>query len=147
ELLASFVVMVVRLEDQIDLLVQQEIQDVRPGLARVFAHTDARLMHRSDDPRDVRRMSGVDRVSGPVVIRLVDVVIVVRRVVEDQVGRNQDEPGEWIRRWEVEIVLPPIVAGGRESQTPGWGLSRTDERRGKGGEEQCRSGDYAYQES
>src|SRR5438552_19181597 len=112
ELMAPFVVMFVRVQDQVHLFLDQEVQDVRAGLAVVLARADAVLVESHDDPRNPLRLGVLDLSFRPVVPRRADVVRIMLTVVdpENEVRRNQDEPRQGMVPREIEGVLLPVDA-------------------------------------
>src|SRR5205823_5274370 len=84
ELMAPFVVMFVRVQDQVHLFLDQEVQDVRAGLAVVLARADAVLVESHDDPRNPLRLGVLNLSFRPVVPRRADVVRIMLTVVDPE---------------------------------------------------------------
>ena len=102
--------MVVRLENEIHPLADEQVHDVRPDRAGRADERDAVFVHAYDYPLDAPRSGLVYRVGRPVVVRASGAVGVGALTGECEIRRDIDEPGQRRTGRIVEVVLLAVCA-------------------------------------
>src|SRR5437667_3564979 len=111
ELLTAVEGVIVCLENEIHLLVNKQVHDVRANRARLADKRNAVFVNANDHPLNAARPCLIYRVGRPVVVRAACGVRVGTLTRKREIGRDVDESGERPASRIVEVVLLAVTAG------------------------------------